>query len=267
MAASSPCPFGGRATRRSQTRADSRPRYALSLYATDITPGVAGSGRRTPAAIAGGARTLALADADAAQRAGHRHHRARRLHRREGGTREPARTLRDRQCLPAEVRGTACGRAHGARSLARRPFRGSGRRTSRHVAVYRRRAVRIGRAIPDAGASGAAGASRRGHLPLRHGGLRRQRADSARRRARICEGASRRITVRFVAVLLAAGRTAPAKHHGPAGVERAAGARLPRCPGRRGSQTHRGDGRERRRHTDVHPRCPRRSSPPRSFRR
>ena len=204
-------------------------------------------------------RPLALADANTAQRPDHRHRRTRRLHRRESGVGKPAGTLRDWQCVPAEVRRTARRCAHRARPLARRPFRGSGRRRGCDIAVDGCRALRVGRALPHAGARGPLGAFRRRHVPLRHGGLRRQRADSTLRRARVREAASVRIRIRFVAVLFAAGGAAPAEHHGFAGLERDPCARLPRRTRRRGSETHRGDRRERRRHADVHPRCARRS--------
>ena len=109
---------------------------------------------------------------------------------RQGGVREHPGALRDRQCVPPERQaGPARRGALAARSLARRPVPGRRGEGGPRGHRERGRAVRLSRPSSAAGACRAPGPPGRGHVLLRHGRLRRQRANPARGHARV-EGRS-----------------------------------------------------------------------------
>ena len=98
--------------------------FPFEPSSTRVRPGSARS-RRAPAPGAGGARPLAVADAHAAARRGARQGDARGVLRRARVLREPARALRHREPLPSDrPAGQAARRALAARPLAGRAVPG-----------------------------------------------------------------------------------------------------------------------------------------------
>ena len=185
--------------------------------------------------------------------------RARRLHGRARLLRERARAFRHRQLYrPTGDERQAPGGALSARALARRTI--SGRRREPSAARSSRRApsastTRAGTSCRPVRATGADGLRR---VSLRHGRLRRQRADPAGDRAQ--RRAAARVPSRRRAVLQRRRRAAAQLDSRAADLERHPRARLPQRAAGRRSRAHRRHRRQRRRHADVPARRDRRSA-------
>ncbi len=246
-------------TRRLAAGTVARSRWPLPIRARRVEGGVAGACHCAAPAGACGARAVAVADAHAAQRRRARLGGARGLHGRARVLRERARLLRHRQPLSTHrAHRQVAGCAVAARPLAW--WTVSGHRGARAAcrACIRRRAVRQRRTPHPPGPRRAAGADGCRRVPVRHGRVRRQRADPAGDRAQRARSHARRPRRR--AVLRRRGRTAPPLDSRAADLERRARARLPHCVARRRPGAHRGNRRQRRRHADLPARRNRRST-------
>ncbi len=135
------------------------------------------------------------------------------------------------------------------RPLARRTLPGHRRGRAAQATGLGRRAIRQRGAAHPAGARRAAGAHGRGRLPVRHGRVRRQRADPAGHRAQPTRADASGFRRR--AVLQRGRRTPPSIDSRPPDVERRPRAGFPGGPARCRSGAHRGHRRQRRRHADV----------------
>ena len=139
--------------------------------------------------------------------------------------------------------------ALATRPLARRTLPGHRRGRAAQATGLGRRAIRQRGAAHPAGASRAAGADGRGRLPVRHGRVRRQRADPAGHRAQPTRADTPGFRRR--AVLQRGRRTPPSIDSRPPDVERRPRAGFPGGPARCRSGAHCGHRRQRWRHADV----------------